>query len=205
MQSVWVTCISHINALTKRFEEALACYHQAYNLAKELAESDSQYEELLLSRELALTRALLTASPGAQQLNLAIDLMSSLAHHYSLLGDPAGLINCLLNTALAYCQLRNLEAAKCKLMQGSEAVIRGGDNWTIPCEILHQRALFVEGFILYLEGRHYEAAEILTLSLEKYDHCDSKTRKLALTHTATTLTRPLPSLRSARSLPMHSK
>jgi tetratricopeptide (TPR) repeat protein len=174
--------MGHLHFTHKRFEEALACYHQAYNLAKELAGSDSKYEELLLNRELALTRALLIVSPNAQQLTLAIDLMNSLAHHYSLLGDPAGLVNCLLNTALAYCKLGNLEAAKSKLMQGSEAVIRGGENWTIPCEILHQRALFVEGFILYSEGRHYEAAEILTLSLEQYDHSDSKTRKFALTY-----------------------
>ena len=195
--SVCARNIGRIHYYEGRFEEAVAYFQQAFNVAKEVRdqakdtpEFSSAYEKAVLETQITLATALLQVSERhiKKEWDQAIDLLYSIARLYESEGDKGQYASTLLDIAMAYIQSRNLLVAKELVLSVTSLVMTATDDWSIPSEILHERVLFTEGVLLSCEGRDYEAACLFTECVEKNDHYDPRIRKLALQYLRNILT-----------------
>lgn len=186
--SVCARNIGRIHYSEGRLEEAVAYLQQAFNVAKEVRDQGKEgsgreaLERAVLETEITLVAALLRVSEqqGKKQWNQAIDLLYDIARVYESQGLQAEYTSTLLDIAMAYIQCRNLTVAKELVLSATSLILKASEDWSIPPEILRERALFTEGVLLHSEGRNYEAALLFTESIETNDHFDPRVRKHSL-------------------------
>jgi len=185
--SVCARNIGRIHYAAGRPEEAVAYLQQAFNVAKEVRAqgkegSGEAFERAVFETEITLVAALLRVSElqGKKYWNQAIDLLYDIARVYESQGLQAQYTSTLLDIAMAYIQCDNLGVAKELVLSATSLILKAAENWSIPPEILRERALFTEGVLLHSEGRYYESACLLTECIETNDHFDPRIRKLAL-------------------------
>lgn len=185
----------HFNA--GRYEEGLAYFHQAYNIATEVRDTTSPsdamrtvYEAAVLETQLTLATALLQVSEktGKREWDQAIDLLFEIAKTYQKLEDWARYVSTLLDISMAYIQWGNLQFAKEQLLSASSLILKASDDWSVSPEILRERALFTEALLLYVEGRDYESACLFTDCVELNDRYDPRIHRLSLTYLRQILT-----------------